>query len=97
NSGAMLVVMHDRDVHLSPEFCFNLETFRGLDVLQVYSAKSGFQRLYNLDKFIRVFFGDFNIEYVDARKFFEEHALAFHDWFCGLRPDIPQAQYSRSI
>ncbi len=39
DGGTVLVVVHDRDIHLCPELRFNLEALRGFNVFKVHSAK----------------------------------------------------------
>ena len=43
NSGTMLIIVHDRDVHLLPQCLFNFKAFRSFDILQIDAPESGLQ------------------------------------------------------
>ncbi len=93
----MLIIMHYRYAHGLLQLLFYVEAFRGFDIFQIDTTKSGLQRFYNLYKFLGIFFIDLNIEYIDVCKNFKQHSLTFHHGLAGLRTNIPQSQHSGSI
>ena len=93
----MLVIVHDRYVQLFFQTLLYLETFRSLYVFQIDAAERGSYRLYRFDEFVRVFFIDFDVEYIDAGIDFKEQSLAFHYRLSAHCADVAQAQYGRSV
>jgi len=90
--GAVLVVVEDRDLHALAQFALDVEALRRLDVFQVHAAEGRFQRSDDVDQFIRVVLGDFDVEDVDRGELLEQHALTFHDRLRGQRADVTQAE-----
>src|SRR5690606_10230884 len=97
NGGAVLVVMEDRDLHALAQLLLDVETLGRLDVLEVHAAQCGFKRGNDVDQFVRVGLGQFDVEHVDAGELLKQAALAFHDRLGGQRADIAQAQHRRTV
>jgi hypothetical protein len=51
---AVLVVVHQRDVHLLAQLGFDTEALRRLDVFEVDAAERGLQRFHDADKLVGV-------------------------------------------
>ena len=92
DGGAVLVVVEDRDVQPFDQPLFDLEALRGLDILQVDAAEGGRDVRHGVDEGVHVLAVDFDIEYVDPGKAFEQHGLAFHDRLGGQRAAVAQAE-----
>src|SRR5690606_30806037 len=97
DGGAVLVVMEHRNLHAIAQLLFNVEAFGRLDVFQVDAAQRGFQRRDDVDELVRVGFGEFDVEHVDARELLEEAAFAFHDRLGGQRADVAQAEHGSAV
>ena len=97
DGGAVLVVMEHRDVHAFAQLGFDVEAFRGFDVFEVDAAEGGFQGGDDVDQFVRIAFGDFQVEDVDAGEFLEQDAFAFHDGFRRQGPDVAQSQHGGAV
>jgi len=93
----MLVVVKNRNGHDLLEPGFDVEAFRGLDVLEVDAAKSGLEHGNRFDDLIRIGGGEFNIEYIDVGEAFEEDRFSLHDRFGGQRPNMAQTQHRRTV
>ena len=93
----MLVIMHDGYLQQFFQFCFDVKTLGSFNIFQIDATKSGFERFYNLYKFFRVGFIDFNIKNINICKYFKKNTLTFHHRFASLGPDIPQSQHSSTI
>ena len=65
-----MVVVEYRDFATFAQFAFDVEALRRFDVFEVDAAESRFQRSDDVYQFLRVFFIDFDIEYVNAGEFF---------------------------
>ena len=76
--GAMLVVVEDRDLHALAQLALDLEAFRCLDVFEIDAAESRFQAGDDVNEFVGIVLGDFQIKHVDTGEFLEQHGLAFH-------------------
>ena len=68
----MLVVVHHRDVKLFFQAAFYLKTFGCFDIFQVDTSESRSDGFYGFDKFIRIFFVDFDVEHIDTCIDFEK-------------------------
>ena len=79
------------------ELTLDVEALRRLDVLKVDAAQRWLERGNDLNQFVRVALGEFDIEYIDAREFLEQAALALHDGFAGQWADVAQAQHGRAV
>jgi hypothetical protein len=97
DSGAMLVIMKDRDLQAFLEGLFDDEAFRGLDVLQIDAAEGGFETSDGLDELLGVAFIDLDVENVDVGKLLEEDGLAFHHRLGGEGADGPQAEHRGAV
>jgi hypothetical protein len=94
----VLVVVEDRDLHALAQLALDIEAIGRLDVFQVDAAEGGFQRRDDVDQLVEVFLlVDLDVEHVDAGKFLEQHALAFHHRLGGQRPDVAQAQHRGAV
>ncbi len=71
NGRAMLIVMEHRYFHPLAQFGFDIKALRRLDVLQIDPAKGRLQGCDDVHEFVRIVFGDFNVENVNAGKFLE--------------------------
>jgi len=97
DGGAVLIVMENGDLHALAQFCFDFETFRGLDVFEVDTAEGRFQRSDDLNQFLRVFFVDLDIDGVDVGEFLEEDGFALHDGLGGEGADIAEAENGGAV
>ena len=95
--GAVLVVMEHRNLHALAQPALDLETFRGLDVLQINAAEGRLQAGDDIDQLVHVELVDLDIEHIDAGELLEQHALAFHHRLGGQRPDGAQPQHRRAV
>jgi hypothetical protein len=93
----VLVIVKHRDIHAAFEFLFDPESFRRFDILQVDAAECRFKGRDDADQLVRVLLIYFDIEYVDIRKFLEQHALAFHHRLGRQGSDVSQPQHSGAI
>ena len=93
----MLVVVKDRNLHSFAQLGLDVKTLRCFDIFEVDAAKSRLQRRNDVDQFIRIVFGNFNVEHINAGELLEQHAFAFHHRFSRQRPDIAKAQDRRAI
>src|SRR5690606_23663112 len=94
---AVLVVMEDRYHHARAQLLLNVEALGRLDVFQVDAAQRGLERGDDVDEFVRVVFGELDVEHVDAGEFLEQAALAFHDRLGGQRADVAQPQHGGAV
>jgi hypothetical protein len=97
DGGAMLVVMEHRDVHAIAQLLLDVEALGRLDVFEVDAAQGGFHRGNDLDQSIRVVLGQFDVEHIDACKFLEQAAFAFHHRLAGQGADVAQAQHRGAV
>ncbi len=93
----MLVVVEYGDRQALAQFLLDVETLGRLDVFQVDAAQRGLQRGNDVDQLVRIAFVQFDVEHVDAGKFLEQAAFAFHHRLAGEGADIAQAQYGRAV
>ena len=89
--GAVLVIVHDRDVHPLAQGGFDDEAFGRLDVLKVDPAKARLHQRDRFDERFRVFGRELDIDRVDVGEAFEEHSLALHHRLGGQRAEIAEA------
>ena len=98
NSGAMLVVMEDGNIHAFAQFAFDIKAVWRFDVFEVDATKGRLQRRDDVDQLVQVvFFVDLNVKNVDAGKLLEQNALAFHHRLSSERANIAQAQHGRAV
>ena len=93
----MLVVVHHGDVESLFQSFFNIETFRCLDVFQVDAAEGGSYFLHGFAELLRVFFGHFNVEHINAPVYLEEQAFAFHDRLAAHGANVSQSEYGCAV
>ena len=97
NRRAVLVVVEHGDVAALFQFLLNIKAFGRFDVFQIDAAEGGFQRGDDVHQLVGVLLVDFNVKHINAREFFEQHALAFHHGLARLRADVAQAQHRRAV
>ncbi len=95
--GAVLVVVHHRDVAFGLKSLLDAEAFRGLDVLKVDAAKCGRHCLYGIHQFVGILLVDFDVKAVKGSEYFEEQGLAFHHRLCGLGSNVAKAKHGSAI
>ena len=74
----MLVVVKNRYIHPLAASLLDYEALWCFDVFKVYSSKCRLKRTDDINNFTRICLIQFNVEYVDGSKFFEQDGLAFH-------------------
>ena len=94
---AVLVVMEDRNLHALPQRALDVETFRGLDVLEVDPPEGRLEARHDLNQLVRVPLVDFDVEHVDASKFLEQTGLSLHYRLAGERTDIAQTEHGGAV
>jgi hypothetical protein len=97
DGGAVLVVVEHGDVHALAQLLLDVEALGRLDVFQVDAAQGGFERGDDLDQFVGVALGQFDIKHIDACKLLEQTGLALHHRFRGQRADVAQAEHGRAV
>ena len=80
----MLVVVHHRYVAFFFQTLLYFETFGSFYIFKIYTAESGRNSLYNIDKLFRVFFIDFNIKAVESGKNLKQQGFTFHHGLTGF-------------
>src|SRR5690606_16491893 len=93
----MLIIVHDGNAEFFAQLSFDPETLRSFDVFQVDGAEGWLKRFDDGYESVGIFFVDFNVEHVNARKPFEKNALAFHYRLGSLGSDIAQSQDSCTV
>jgi hypothetical protein len=94
---AMLVVVEDRNVHALAQFLLNVEALGRFDVFEVDAAKGGLHRRDDVNQFVGIVFVEFNVKHIDARKLFEQTALALHHRLARQGANIAQTQHGGAI
>ncbi len=98
NGGAVLVIMEDRDLHALAQLALHIKAVWRLDVFQVDAAKRRLQRGNDVHQLVEVvFFADLDVKHINASKFLEQNALAFHHRLGGQRADVAQAQHGGAV
>ena len=95
--GAVLVIVKDRNLHSGAQLLLDVEAFRRLDVLQVDAAEGRLHPGDRLDQRVRIFLGEFDIEYVDSGELLEQARLAFHDRLARQRADIAETKHGGAV
>ena len=90
--GAVLVIMHHRDLHPLAQGLLDHEAFGRLDVLKVDPAKAWLHQRDGFDQRIGIFGIQLDINGIDIGKAFEQDRLALHDGLGGQRAEIAQPQ-----
>ena len=97
DGGAVLVVVHHRNIGGFSDSSFNFKTFWGFDVFKIDAAK----RLGNVhdgvDEFLRVFGVNLDVKHVNASEGLQEQAFAFHNRLAGKRTNVAQPKDGRSV
>ena len=93
----MLIVVHDRDIHLFFEPLLDLETLRGLDVFQVHPTEGWLQNFHRPDKFVHIFGVQFNVEHINVGVDFKQQPFALHDGLAGFGANVAKAQHGCSV
>ena len=78
NRGAMLIVMHHRNLHPLLERLFDDEAFGRLDIFKVDPAKARFEQCDGVDKGFGILSIDFKVDRINIGKALKQHRLAFH-------------------
>ena len=90
--GAVLVVMHHRDVHLFAQGLLDNEAFGRGDIFQIDAAEAGFHQRHGIDEGFRVFGVEFEIDRIHIGETLEQDGLAFHHRLRRERAQIAEAQ-----
>ncbi len=94
---AVLVIMHDRDLHPLLERLLNDETFGRFDVLKIDPSKAGFHQCNRVDEGFGIFGVEFDIDRIHIGEPLEEYGLAFHHGLRCKRAQIAKAKNGRAI
>src|SRR6185369_2431755 len=97
NSRSVLVVMKDRDLHGLFQLLLDVEAFGSLDILEVYSAESRFQKLAGPDDLVRILGVQLDVEDVDIGKALEQNPFPFHDRLAGQGAEVAEAEHGRAV
>ena len=97
NRRAVLIVVHDRNVHPLAQGLFDDEAFGRGDVFQVDAAETGFHQGDRLDELVRVFGVEFDIDRIDVGEAFEQHRLALHHRLGRQRAQIAEPENGRPV
>jgi hypothetical protein len=92
----VLVVVHHRDFHSLFQTAFDLETFRCLDVFEVYSPKAWLQGGNGIHKRVNALPTNFQIHAVHAGKPLKQDGFPLHHRFGRLGTDVSETQHRRT-
>ena len=81
NSGAVLVIVENGDVHALAANAFDGEAVGRLDVFEVNCTKSRFKSTDDVSELFRIGLVDLDVETVDRGEFLEQDRFAFHHRF----------------
>ncbi len=90
--GAVLVIVHHRDLHPLAQRLLDHEAFGGLDVFQIDAAEARLHHRHRLDDRIGVFAGQFDVDRIDVGEALEQDGLAFHHRLRGQRAKVAKAK-----
>ena len=90
--GAVLVVVHDRDVHALAKGLLDDEAFRGGDVLEVDAAEARLHQSDRLDELVGILGIELDVDRIDVGEALEEDRLALHHRLGGERAEIAEAE-----
>src|SRR5712671_3755343 len=93
----MLVIVEYRNLHPAAQLLLDVKAFRRLDVFEIDAAEGGLQTGDDLHELVRIALVDLDVEYVDAGKFLEQYALAFHNRFAREGANRSEPQYGRAV
>jgi hypothetical protein len=88
--GAVLVIVHHRDLQALAQGLLDDEAFRGLDVFQIDPAKAGLHQGDRLDEGFRVFGGQFDIDRSTSAKRLNSTALPSITGLDASAPRLPR-------
>ena len=88
----MLVIVEHRDIALLDQRALDLKALGRLDIFQVDAAEGDGDATHCVDKGLRAFGLDFDVEYVDAGEALEQHTLAFHYRLGGQRAEVTETE-----
>ncbi len=97
NSGPVLVVVKDGDIHLFFEALLNDEALRRLDVFEVDATERRSKQANSAAEFIWVFGINLKVDRVHICEPFEEHRFALHHRFRCERTEVTKAQNSGAV
>ena len=81
DSGAVLIIVHHRNIHLFAQGLFDDEAFGGFDIFKVDPAKAWLHQRDRIDEGFGVFGREFDVYRINIGKAFEQTGLAFHHGF----------------
>ena len=93
----VLVVVEYRDLEPLAQHASRCEALRGLDVLEIDATERRLERRDDVDQFVRVALGQFDVEDIDPGELLEQAALALHHRLGGERADVAQAEHRRAV
>ncbi len=96
-SGALLIIMPDRDLRLGLERIQDAETLRLGNVFQVHPAEGRLEHLHGADDLIWIFGIQGERDRVHPTQVFIEQGLPFHHRERRRRADIAQTQHARPV
>ena len=97
NSGPVLVVVKDGDIHLFFETLLNDEALRRFDIFEVDASKRWTKQTNSAAEFIWVFGINFEVDRVHICEPFKQDGLAFHHGLGCQRAEVTKAQNSRAV
>jgi len=95
--GAVLIIMHHRDLHAFAQCGFDDEAFGRFDIFKVDAAKGRLHQRDRIDESFGVFGIEFDIEHVHVGKPLEQHRFAFHHRLGSERAEIAHAENRGAI
>src|SRR5207247_1307677 len=96
-SGAVLVVVKDRNAERLPQRLFYIEAVRSANVLEVDATDGRLEELAELDDVVRLLRAHFEIEHVEIGELLEQVRFALHDRLAGDRADVAEAEDRRAV
>ena len=90
--GAVLVVVHDRDVHPLAQRLLDDEAFGRLDILKVDAAEARLHQLDRLDDPVDILGVELDVDRIDVGEALEQHRLAFHHRLGRERAEIAEPE-----
>ena len=95
--GAVLVVMHDGNVHPLAQGLLDDEAFGRGDVLQIDAAEARLHQRDRFDELVGIFGVEFEIDRIDVGEALEQDRLAFHHRLRGERAQIAEAENGGAV
>ena len=75
----------------------SFKAFWSLDIFQVDATESRRDAFHNFDKFLRIFFVDFDVKNINARVNLKEKTIALHPRFTGNCTNISESENCSTI